>query len=109
MYHNLSYLSNEFNPKAFIELESFKKLIYSSIILVSISLILFILKPSVGTENFANAMLSIWVLAFAWKQIYQKVIQNTTLSNPTSIDKYSKSLLSLDQVNIYGKQIEVFF
>jgi AraC-like DNA-binding protein len=72
-------------------------------------LILFILKPSVGTESFANALLSVWVLLFAWNQIYLKVIKNNILSNPISIDKYSKSLLSLDQVNIYGKQIEVFF
>lgn len=109
MYYYLSLLSNEFNPKAFIELESFRKLIYYSIVLLFISLILFIFNPSVKTESFANAMLSVWVLLFAWNQIYKKVVQNDIFSNPSSIDKYSKSLLSLDQLNIYGKQIESFF
>ncbi|NCN11603.1 MAG: helix-turn-helix transcriptional regulator [Leptospira sp.] len=108
IYYRLKMLSKEYTQKILNQINLFNKLVFFCIIILIVSLLIFFLNPGRNTESLANALFALWVIIFAWNQIYIQLIQQNKSYIMTNKNKYSKSLLSNEQLSVYGKQIEEF-
>lgn len=108
IYYRLHILSEEFNSKLIGSILQFKKLLHFCLFILGFSFIIFLMNPFQETESFVNALFSIWILVFAWNQIYLKTISLQMDLTPTSKDKYSKSFIETKLLNQYGNKIKTF-